>query len=403
MLNEPVLLPKPLERHPPSLSKAIEKLAPLQRLFLQSGHDLRFVGGCVRDYLLGFPPKDIDLCTDASPEKQIELYRRANLRFIETGIAHGTVTVVCDGELFEVTTLRIERGHDGRRARVEFVSDWHADLARRDLTFNAMALTFDLELLDPFNGQEDLLHGVVRFVGCPFERIREDHLRILRWFRFCGRFGKQEPDERTLDALRLGAPDLRKISRERVWAEMSLVVTAPRSCYVVGLMARTGILQNLDLNEPFDHDALEIAARSGCGAVGCLVALTRGQTDLPRLWKWSKRDEALFNFLSTNAKNCDRNHDALLRHCRRLLAVDHTPLFWVLELALIHGQRRVAEELGNWTIPTFPLNGHDLVASGVERGPSVGTKLKELQEHWQRNGFRPTRAELLDLLGDKTK
>ena len=171
------------------ISFITDDLKALRAQFVAAGFDLRLVGGVVRDTIASIPAKDIDLCTDATPEQQIEIYHRYGYRAIPTGLQHGTITVVLDSVPYEITSLRIDVKTDGRHAEVEFTNDWHADLARRDLTINAMAMTFDGEVIDPFGGQQDLQDRVVRFVGDAEQRIQEDYLRILRCIRFMGRFG----------------------------------------------------------------------------------------------------------------------------------------------------------------------------------------------------------------------
>ena len=158
------------------------ELLRLEKMFADAGFELVFVGGCVRDALLGKEPKDVDLATSATPEEQISLYNQNGIRFIETGLQHGTVTAVLDGEPYEITTYRIDKETDGRHAKVDYTRDLVEDLSRRDLTFNAIAMRFDGTLVDPFDGMADLHNGRVRFVGNAQQRIEEDYLRILRFF-----------------------------------------------------------------------------------------------------------------------------------------------------------------------------------------------------------------------------
>jgi tRNA nucleotidyltransferase/poly(A) polymerase len=163
------------------------ELEALRALFQAWDFDLRLVGGVVRDMLSDVTPKDVDLCTDADPEQMMMIFREHGVTFYETGLQHGTLTVNLNGQIYEITSLRTDSNHDGRHAEVTYTRDWLADLARRDLTVNAMALTFDGDLIDPFNGAADLAAKKVRFVGDPNQRMREDYLRILRFFRFHAR------------------------------------------------------------------------------------------------------------------------------------------------------------------------------------------------------------------------
>src|ERR1700739_1220589 len=183
------------------------------------GIDFRFVGGAVRDGLLGRRVSDIDVATPVMPENVIRAVEAAGLKAIPTGIAHGTVTAVVGRQPFEVTTLRRDVETDGRHAVVAFTDDWRADAARRDFTMNALSMTRDGVVFDYFGGIADLRHGVVRFVGDPATRIAEDYLGILRFFRFHARYGVGPPDAAAVAAIRAGVAGLARLSAERVWAE----------------------------------------------------------------------------------------------------------------------------------------------------------------------------------------
>ena len=166
----------------------------LIEVFKGGGAELRFVGGCVRDSLLGLGVRDIDIATDALPDRIMGILRDAGIKSVPTGIEHGTVTAVVEGRAFEITTYRRDIKTDGRHAVVEFGTDWREDAERRDFTINAMSITPDGDLHDPFDGEGDLVAGRVRFVGDAQRRVREDILRILRWFRFHAHYGKPPPD-----------------------------------------------------------------------------------------------------------------------------------------------------------------------------------------------------------------
>ena len=209
--------------------------APVTRAVVKAltadGADVRFVGGCVRDALLGRESADIDIGTPDPPERVMGLLEGAGIetRTVPRGIAHGTVTAIAGGNRYEITTLRRDERTDGRHAEVAFTDDWEQDAARRDFTINAMSVTPDGVLHDYFGGQEDLEAGRVRFVGDPATRIAEDHLRLLRFFRFFAWYGKGEPDEEALDACRAEAHRIQTLSGERVQAEMLKMLKAPTS------------------------------------------------------------------------------------------------------------------------------------------------------------------------------
>ena len=188
-----------------------------------AGGEARFVGGCVRDTLIGKKINDIDLATNLNPDQTTKALEAAGLKVIPTGIDHGTVTAIVDDEKFEVTTLRLDVATDGRHATVKFTDDWQADAARRDFTFNALYMDADGKVYDYFGGQEDLKNGETVFIGSAEDRINEDYLRILRYFRFRGRY-KIHPgqgyDPDVLAVIDRLAPNLTKLSYERIWSEI---------------------------------------------------------------------------------------------------------------------------------------------------------------------------------------
>ena len=203
----------------------------------------RFVGGAVRDALLGLTPVDLDLATPLAPDDVVRRLEAAGIKAIPTGIAHGTVTAVSSGTMVEVTTLRCDLATDGRRATVAFTDDWAADAARRDFTINALyADPASGTVIDHVGGEADIAARRVRFIGAPLERIAEDHLRILRFFRFHARFGEGQPDRAALDACSARANDLMALSRERIADELLKLLGLPDPSPTLALMIERGIL-----------------------------------------------------------------------------------------------------------------------------------------------------------------
>ena len=209
------------------------------------GGEARFVGGCVRDSILDRPVGDIDIATHEPPQRVIELLTAAGIKALPTGIAHGTVTAVVDTEHFEITTLRLDLKTDGRRAEVAFTSDWSEDAARRDLTINALSMTEDGDIHDPFGGLDDLAARRVRFVGDAETRITEDVLRLLRFFRFFGSYGRPPADADALAAAAKLAHLLPTLSGERVWSELRRLLCGPDPAALFQLMADHGVLDPL--------------------------------------------------------------------------------------------------------------------------------------------------------------
>ena len=225
-----------------------DELLTVVHAFTQSGHEVRIVGGAVRDILLSrHLPKDIDLATTATPDEMVAVFKQSEIRYIETGLDHGTLTAHLNGHNFEITTLRIDTEHDGRRAVVEFTNDWRLDAERRDLTINAMSIDFDGNLYDYFGGVDDLNAKHVRFVGDPEKRIKEDYLRILRYFRFYGRISETANDhvKTTLEVIKKCASGLRNVAVERVWTELSRILTAHFAPSLLKLMYELGVAENI--------------------------------------------------------------------------------------------------------------------------------------------------------------
>ena len=213
-------------------------LLRLESIFRKNGYGFRLVGGVVRDLLLDRTPKDVDIATECTPEEMMKLFDAHDIRYIPTGLQHGTVTAHINHKDYEVTTLRIDRVTDGRHATVEFTKDWRVDAERRDLTINAMSLDMEGNLYDYFDGQKHLAEKKVVFVGDARKRIREDYLRILRYFRFYGRIvpSPELHDAATLEAIRETADGLAQISVERVWVEVGKILQGSHAPHLLRCM-----------------------------------------------------------------------------------------------------------------------------------------------------------------------
>jgi tRNA nucleotidyltransferase (CCA-adding enzyme) len=366
-------------------------LQEVRQAFVASGFDVRLVGGCVRDTLCGVIPKDIDLCTNATPDEQLTVYGASGFRYIPTGISHGTITVVNRGETFEITSLRGETEHDGRHAKVFFHHDWEADQARRDLTINSMMMDFDGVLYDPFDGATDLKAGVVRFVGDPIARMREDYLRILRWLRFHARFGKNGPlDPDAADAAMAVGKGLKDISAERVWSEVARIAVGPSAGQTLHHMMALDIAHSCGM----PHGAhREVQALEGVvtDPVTMMVAFLIEPMRVAKLserWKWSSKEMTKSKFLADGLMDYDPSY-------RRMLAKDRINLDWVIDLARLQRQFAEAEELRRWPVPLFPVKGQDLINHGMTPGPEVGKMVEGLRMLWADSGYEMSRDDLL--------
>jgi tRNA nucleotidyltransferase/poly(A) polymerase len=375
-----------------------QDLQNLRNLFQTQGFDLRFVGGCVRDHLAGKQPKDIDLCTDADPVEQISIYQNADIRHIPTGIDHGTITVVLDSGVYEITSLRLDVATDGRRATVAYTRDWLEDLARRDFTINAMSFTFDGVLIDPFDGYNDLLNYRVRFVGNADQRIKEDYLRILRWFRFRARYGIDPERDRTeypADAKHImaNAAGLKSISRERVWSEIRQILAGPYGPKMILQIHQYDVAEFIDLPSECDwiYNAERLHSREP-DPIAILHTLygpviTR---ELLKKWKTSKEEQDWAEFVEAHQYKTDFNP-------YYLLAVDGVRRDWVCKMAKIFDIDAFDQAvLAEWPIPVFPVNGFDLMKLGMKPGPHYGKVIQALKHIWAKSGYTATKEQLLD-------
>lgn len=373
----------------------------------------RFVGGAVRDALTGEDPAgELDIATPAAPERVMELLEAAGIRAIPTGIEHGTVTAVIGTAHFEITTLRRDVVTYGRRAEVAYTDDWCVDAARRDFTFNAMSLTVDGEGFDYFGGRDDLAHGRVRFVGDPAQRIDEDVLRILRFFRFCARYGRGDPDAVALTAIGAAAEKVCALSGERVWMELRRILATPLPAPVCELMADTGVLAHL-LPEAGSLDRLAALARVEAVAGEAADPLRRlAAIVTPDAPGAASRAPALATRLRLSRAARLRlgslmaavpvvGADCTEATARRLIYETGTGAFRDRVLlgwadggadAAFGALLALADR---FTPPSFPLSGADAASAGLAPGPAMGAALKTVEAWWVAEDFSPDRAALM--------
>ncbi len=379
-----------------------------------AGATVRFVGGCVRDAVLGRPVTDIDIATPDPPETVIDLLGAAGIRVVPTGIEHGTVTAVVPPAHFEITTLRRDVETDGRHAKVAFTDDWETDAARRDFTINAMSCTPDGALYDPFGGLDDLRAGRVRFVGDAVQRIDEDVLRLLRFFRFYAHYGRPPPDAEAIAACRAAAPELPKLSGERVGAELVRLLAAPAAADVFALMIETGVigailpevtgvgaLGELCTIEGADADPLRRLAlllrrgRDGAAAVAGRLKLSNAR---------GKRLLAMAEPTVAVTADLDVKGQRRALYCvGAAVFVDLVQLGWAEALARAPEDREALAEayvpMGDtaraWETPKLPVRGADVVAHGVPDGPKVGRLLAAAEKWWEAGDYRADRKETL--------
>ena len=347
----------------------------------------RFVGGAVRDLALGLPVADLDLANRLMPDDVVARLGAAGMKAIPTGIAHGTITAVTKGTVVEVTTLRSDVTTDGRRATVAFTDDWAADAARRDFTINALyADPLSGEMFDPTgDGERDLADRSVRFIGEPLARIAEDHLRILRFFRFHARFGEGAPDAAALAACTARANDLMALSRERIADEFSKLLALPDPLPTVRLMIERGILRPV-LPEIEDADRLAalLAAEQAAALPGdrwrrLAALLPRDTIMADKIAARLKLSLKLRRRLALAADPADLG--TAEAHAYRLGTTSAE------DRLLLAGRPADAARIATWSIPRLPVSGGELIARGVPQGPEVARKLKAIEQHWVDAGF----------------
>ena len=336
----------------------------------------RLVGGCVRDALLGLPGADIDLATPDTPDRVAEALGAAGLRAIPTGMAHGTITAIVGGRPFEITTLRRDVVTDGRHAEVVWTDDWREDAARRDFTINALSLAPDGALHDYFAGQADLHAGRVRFVGNAAERVAEDYLRILRFFRFQARYGAGPPDPAALGAIQGGVPGIARLSAERVWGELKRILQAPAPEAALHLMAATGVLAAAI---PEGVDPARVAGLPADPVLRVAAMLTGDRAGFAARLKLSTVEA---DRLIALAGPPPFGEDGDLR---RQLA--DTPADILIGRSLLARQpEAMRDRLRAIPRPVFPLEGRDVLALGVPPGPAVGDLLRQARARWLAGG-----------------
>jgi len=373
-----MILPGAPWRHQPGLDRLAATLGP---------GNARFVGGAVRDTLLGLPVTDVDVATPHAPERVVALLEAAGIKAIPTGIAHGTITAVSSGTAVEVTTLRRDVSTDGRRATVAFTDDWREDAARRDFTINALYADPQTgEIFDYFGGLADLEKRHIRFIGDPLQRIAEDHLRILRFFRFLARFG-DAPDQAGLEACTARANDLMALSRERIRDELLKLLVAPDAVRVLRLMVERDILK--PVVPEIDMAGVERLAALADNEAAAGVAPEPAR----RLSAVLPADAAANEAVGARLKLSNAERQALASAIRPDLAEGPLALAYrisperAVDRLLLAGDAVSAMAVADWTPPRLPLSGGSLIERGLSKGPDVAKALRRIEDRWIAEGF----------------
>lgn len=388
----------------PSLAGNAWLIEPRLQALLQvlnAEGETRIVGGAVRNALLSVPVADIDLATTLLPDNVLRLAKAAGFGVHPTGLDHGTVTVSLTGAAFEVTTLRKDVATDGRHAVVSFTDDWAEDAARRDFTFNAMYCDAEGKIYDYTNGYADILKRNVRFVGAPSQRIREDYLRILRFFRFHAHYGKGKPDEagfKTCVRLKSG---LKSLSVERVRQELLKLLVGMHAIKTLRLMAESGVLKII-----LPHtEEWRVLCRLPADAMLRLYVLSKEPLKLKDRLRLSNVDAARLKVLSSAPDLSPKLNAAERRRLLYHVGVQNWRDVVHLSFACSRAKRGSVEWADLLALPDvwmpseLPVKGADILAAGIAPGPKVGQVLAALEDWWVASDFAPTRNDLLARVG----
>jgi len=366
--------------------------------------EVRFVGGCVRKALCGENIDDIDLVTSHVPDEVKKRLIKRDIKVIDTGISHGTVTAILNKKKFEITTLRKDFSTDGRHANVQFTTNWKHDALRRDFTINAIYADIDGRIFDPLNGISDLQNGKIKFIGLPEERIQEDYLRILRYFRFFIQYSKLDHDQNTIKSIRKNINGLNKISNERIFDELKKILSLsniyslfthnqskeiilnifPQFIYYEKLKKIDGL--NQKFRDKYDNDlvmAILVVDKSDNYEYFC------------HKYKTSNSIKNRFKNISKNFKNLKNENFYIEKNIKKLIyftdkkKVRDLLLFSICENGKIDNS--TVEKLLNYVstceVPKFPISGDYLKKHGYESGQTLGKKLKSFEKKWIENNF----------------
>uniref|UniRef100_A0A7E4UNA1 PolyA_pol domain-containing protein n=1 Tax=Panagrellus redivivus TaxID=6233 RepID=A0A7E4UNA1_PANRE len=408
-----------------------DELTNLSNLFENAGYELRMAGGAVRDLLMGIYPNDIDFASSATPSQMKEMFEQHKVRMLhKRGEEHGTITVrMNDTTNFEITTLRIDFVCDGRRAKVEYTTDWEKDAFRRDLTINSLFLGLDGTIYDYTGGVDDIQNRRVRFVGKPEDRIREDYLRILRYFRFFGRIGEpaEGHDADTLAAIIANREGMDTLSGERIWAEMKRIVGGRNGASVLRTMLlECGLGKHIGLPNVTEEILKEFSQvfetsvdhsddeETSCAeSMTLLSTLFRTDSDLSQFHrrnKVSNNEKALAQFIMRyrEAAADEKNKDDKRFFFR--LVTDQWHLYGstdmeinkirAIELLKYINSYNLIVDMQEWTVPKLPINGVNLMEAGVERGVKFKYMLQHMYILWRDSDYSLTLDELLTHIDD---
>lgn len=366
------------------------------------GAEVRFVGGCIRDSLLGIKTEnlDIDIVTTDTPPKVINLLKSANIRALPIGIEYGTVMAVCHGKTFEITTLREDIKTFGRKAIVSYTTDFKKDAARRDFTINAIYLSTDgKEIFDYFGGQKDLEKGIVKFIGNASERIKEDRLRILRFFRFYAYCGKGVPDTNAIKACSAAEKKIEMLSAERIGREFLKLLKAENPLPTLFLMKKNlpNFLPNItELNSLENFIKIEKTVGTEPDPIKRLAVLLNKETniaDFSNYLRLSKKEKNRIIYMKSEVSKTFNIKEEIYRFDKDI-ALDKAFMVALSSENNIKELKSQIKICKNWVKPRFPISGNDLIKMGF-KGKKLGLIKENLEFFWIQCNFKSTRENLL--------
>ena len=390
-------------------TKALENIKEARIIFThlnEIGKEdrVRFVGGCVRKSISGENIDDIDLATILEPDEVKKRLNKEDIKVIDTGISHGTVTAILNNKKFEITTLRKDISTDGRHAKVIFSTNWEEDALRRDFTINAVYADIEGRIFDPFNGISDLQNGVIKFIGTADERIQEDYLRILRYFRFFTQYSKIDHNQDVIKSIKKYINGLNKVSNERIFDELNKIIVLENLLnlffnktskeIIINIFPQLKYYERLKIFNTLNH---KLKYKYDINLIFALLLLDESNDYeyFCHKYKTSNIIKSRFKNISINFENFKKKEFYLKENIKKLIYLSNKNDVRDLLLFSICANNKaktlsvepLLDYVNTCKIPKFPFSGDYLMKHGYETGQALGKKLKSLEEKWVENNF----------------
>ena len=392
--------------------KSNKNIKFLFKIFKKNNEETRFVGGCVRDLIIKKKGSyDVDLATTLKPNEIIEILKKKKVKVIKSGFSHGTVIAILNKEKFEITTLRKDIKTDGRHAKVKFTKDWFVDSNRRDFTVNAMSCDFNGNLYDYHNGLKDLKEGRIKFIGDSKKRIKEDFLRILRYFRFYAYYGKNNIEKNQINTFKNLSSNLKKLSSERLYYEFEKILLSNNAYKVIKLMQNSGVLKYIIFNKNYIE---RIKFLNKLNKINYLIDFStrlaiilnkKNLLKVSRNLKLSKAENNKINKIiqlnkSFNFKDFEKNKSKYVYYYghEMLQSLLIYNFFKHTSNSKVKKYLRIIYSVKNLKIPNLPIYGKDIIRFGIKPGPKIGKLIKLIESWWILNNFKPSKKECLKKL-----